>query len=79
MNGYPHVAGLDDPKPDLPEDVWKKIAEDMLILAYVPEASQMTCAEALELAQERDLQASRSLAEDAVELRWEGAVRVAAE
>ncbi len=40
---------------------WQGIAEDMLIYAYVPEAGQMTRAEALELALQRDLAAAEDL------------------
>lgn len=46
---------------------WRDLAEDMLILTYVPEANLLTRDEALELALERDLAAANALAESAGE------------
>ncbi len=50
---------------DVAVEIWKDIAEDMLIAAYVPEAEHLTREEALKLALERDKEAAMQLYEDA--------------
>jgi hypothetical protein len=46
------------------EGAWRQVAEDMLIIAYVPEADQLSHEQALQLALERDEIAARQLAID---------------
>jgi hypothetical protein len=52
---------------DVAVEVWKNIAEDMLIAAYVPDAENMTREDALKLALERDEQAAMQLCQSAAE------------
>lgn len=58
---------LDDTKQAQIEQMWKEHTENQLIATYVPNADCLTRAEALALAQERDIEAARQLAEDAID------------
>jgi hypothetical protein len=49
---------------NIPVLTWRNIAEYELIVTYVPEADQMTRAEALELALQRDEEATKQLVQD---------------
>ena len=53
-----------NPEATKQENVWKTVAEDMLIAAYVPEADTMSRSDALELALQRDAQAAEVLQQE---------------
>ena len=57
---------MSDQESEARLQVWKEVAEEMLIQVYVPEADQMTREEALELALERDLQRAADLQTDCI-------------
>ena len=49
------------------EGCWRKVAEEMLIAAYVPESDQLSYDQALQIALERDEAAARQLATDVLQ------------